>query len=109
LGIKDDNDTKEHLLRAVCGAIAHHHTADAHEYGSIRLKHGAIAIVKEALERAKEQATWTYDLSLLEETSELESDDLAPANAHALITRPKWGSLHEPETWLYFVIVRALR
>lgn len=109
LGIKEEDDTKEKLLRAVCGAIAHHHTANAHEYGSIRLKQGAIAIVKDALERAKELATWTYDLSPLEETPELESDDLAPANAHALITRPKQGSLDEPETWLYFVIVRALR
>jgi CRISPR-associated endonuclease/helicase Cas3 len=95
-------------LRAVCGAIAHHHTPNAHEYGSIRLKQGATAVVKEALERTKEQASWLYNLSLLE-TLEMDGDDLAPANARALITRPKQGRLHEPETWLYFIIVRALR
>lgn len=109
LGVEEEGDKREMLLRAVCGAIAHHHTPDAHEYGSIRLKQGALEVVKEALERAKEQATRKYDLSLLEETSELEGDDLAPANATALITRPKQGHLHESETWLYYVIARALR
>lgn len=103
-----DTSKREMLLRAICGAIAHHHTADAHEYGPIRLKQGAALAVKAALERAKEQASWTYELSLLE-TSDLEGDDLSPTNAPALITRPKQGRLHEPETWLYFVIVRALR
>jgi CRISPR-associated endonuclease/helicase Cas3 len=108
LSVEEEGDKREILLRAVCGAIAHHHTADAHEYGSIRLKQGAALEVKDALERAKEQASWTYELSLLE-TSELEGDDLAPTNAHALITRPKQGRLHEPEAWLYYVIARALR
>jgi len=106
--VVEDDDKREMLLRAVCGAIAHHHTPDAHEYGPIRLKQSAAVVVKEALERAKEQASWIYDLSLLE-TSELEGDDLSPTNTPALITRSKQGRLHEPETWLYFVIVRALR
>lgn len=104
-----DDGKRDMLLRAICGAIAHHHTADAHEYGPIRLKQGAELAVKAALERTKEQASWSYELSLLE-TSDLEGDDLSPTNASALITRPKQGRLqHEPETWLYFVIVRALR
>lgn len=107
LQVKDESK-REMLLRAICGAIAHHHTANAHEYGTIRLKQGADLAVKAALERTKEQASWNYELSLLE-TSELEGDDLSPTNAPALITCPKQGRLHEPETWLYYVIVRALR
>jgi CRISPR-associated endonuclease/helicase Cas3 len=101
----------EMLLRAVCGAIAHHHTADAHTYGTIKLKQGAIGAVKEALEQARQQLAWTYDLSHLN-VSQVEGDDLAPATvapSDAYITKPRQGRLAELETWLYFVIVRALR
>lgn len=108
LGVKEPNSKEVQLLRAVCGAIAHHHTAKAHEYGPIQLKTGAEKALKEALEYARLQAPWMYDLTRLD-TSLLEGGDLTPANTPADITRPKQGRLHELETWLHFVIVRALR
>src|SRR5712692_1388624 len=108
LGVTEPGSKEEPLLRAVCGAIAHHHTSSAHEFQSIQLQQGALEAVKQALEDARQQGTWVYDLSLVDMSS-LESGDLAPANAPADITRPKQGRLHEPEAWLYFVIVRALR
>jgi CRISPR-associated endonuclease/helicase Cas3 len=101
----------EMLLRAVCGAIAHHHTADAHTYGTVKLKQEAKGAVGEALEQARQQLAWTYDLSHLY-VSRIEGDDLAPttgAPSDAYITKPRQGRLTELETWLYFVIVRALR
>jgi CRISPR-associated endonuclease/helicase Cas3 len=95
------------LVRAVYGAIAHHHTTDAHIYNSIQLKDGAIQAIEEALQFTR-QAIWNYDLSHLN-LSLIERGDLMPTNRPAPLTIPKQGQTHELETWLYFVIVRALR
>ena len=103
----------ELFLRATCGAIAHHHTANAQKYRTFRLKHGAEEAIQSALERARGQNIWTYVLSELQH-SEIQAGDLAPANAapadrDTCITRPRQGRNAELETWLYFLIVRALR
>jgi CRISPR-associated endonuclease/helicase Cas3 len=108
LGAVEEGSKEELLLRAVCGAIARHHTSGAHEYGSTRLGQGAIEEIKGALEDARQSANWTFGLSHID-LSQVDAGDLAPMNGAAEITRPERGRLHELETWLYFVIVRALR
>ncbi|HET9920407.1 MAG TPA: CRISPR-associated helicase Cas3', partial [Ktedonobacteraceae bacterium] len=92
----------ELFLRAVCGAIARHHTSDAQTYKTFRLKQGAQGALQEALERAKEQGTWTYSISELQR-AEIKAGDLAPSTATATdpdtcITRPRLGHLGELET-----------
>ncbi len=108
LGIDDPDSKLIPLLRAVCGAIARHHTPQGHEYGDTLLERGAKEAVRIALEDVRQDASWHYDLSLLE-TGRVEHGNLAPENADALVALPKRGGRHELETWLYFVIVRALR
>ncbi len=96
------------LLYATLGAIARHHAPLAHTYESVRLQDGAISAVQEALEIARQGLPWRYDLSLLN-MSIAEGDDLAPATEGALITIARQGRQNELETWLYFLLVRALR
>ena len=91
------------LLYAVCAAIARHHTPQAHEAGEVMLAQGAKEAVRQVLEMVKQDATWQYDLSLLE------TGHVRPCKVDDIVTTPKRGAQHELETWLYFVIVRALR
>jgi len=109
LGINDENSELLPLFFAVCGAIARHHTPNAHTYDDVVLAAGAEEAVREALEQVKQNALWQYNLSLLE-TEPIKGGNLIPENVgNSDITIPKRGRRHEMETWLYFVIVRALR
>jgi CRISPR-associated endonuclease/helicase Cas3 len=108
LGVDSPDSNLLPLLRAVCGAIARHHTPQGHEYGDVVLTKDAKGAIKDALEDVRRDASWQYDLSLLE-TGSIQKGNLAPENADAYVTVPKLGRSHELETWLYFVIVRALR
>jgi CRISPR-associated endonuclease/helicase Cas3 len=99
------------VLRAICGAIARHHSPQASEYGTVTLDENAKRAAAKALQAAHRGGQWTYDPSLLV-TQISQGDDLAPetASQHKL-TRPEWesGRAGELETWLYFVLVHALR
>jgi CRISPR-associated endonuclease/helicase Cas3 len=97
------------LLRAICGAIARHHTTQASNFGITRLDTAAIKSVEEAFKLAQQNRQWEYDLSQLSLTIP-EGGDLAPeSKSTPMISRPASGPTSELETWLYFVIVRALR
>ncbi len=108
LGVTSFESPSRPLLYAVCAAIARHHTPHAHDYGPVQLKPGATEAVNDALELARQNLPWTYNLSRLK-TERNEGNTLVPGNAQPKITLPKRGRLHELETWLYFMIVRALR
>jgi CRISPR-associated endonuclease/helicase Cas3 len=96
------------LLYATLGAIARHHAPLAHTYEPVRLQPGAENAAQEALEMARQGLPWSYQLNLLN-TSIVEGDDLTPATEGALITVARPGRQNERETWLYFLLVRALR
>lgn len=99
------------VLRAICGAIARHHTSQASEYGTAILNENALKAAEEALQVTHQGKEWNYQVSLLD-SSISKGDDLAPSTASKpKLTRPEWesGRSGELETWLYFVIVRALR
>jgi CRISPR-associated endonuclease/helicase Cas3 len=107
------NSGKEYLpvLRAICGAIARHHTSQASIYGSVKLNEHAKNAAAEALHIAHQNGAWSYDIAQLSLSID-KGDDLAPATAPTpKVTRPEWesGRAGELETWLYFVLVRALR
>ena len=100
---------KEYLpvLHAVCGAIARHHTSQASKYGTAHLNAAALRAAEEALLIAHQEKTWSFDASLLNPSINKDGD-LAPVEAYTpRVTHPEQG--RELETWLYFVIVRALR
>jgi len=112
LGIsKASGQERMPLLRAICGAIARHHTSQASEYGTVMLDERACKAAEEALKIAHQGATWNYDPSRLH-LHVVKGDDLAPATASSpKLTRPGLdsGRIGELEALLYFVIVRALR
>ncbi len=98
------------VLRAVCGAIARHHTAQASEYHSARLSPHAIQAATEALTHIHQNGTWSYNPThLLDHIAT--GGDLDPIEAERpKLTRPGNATRQaELETWLYFLIVRALR
>jgi CRISPR-associated endonuclease/helicase Cas3 len=102
------------VLRAICYAIAHHHTPLAHECGATSVDPRARASIEEAIQLVRRDGTWPYDLQLLKLA--IEKDDLAPANASTRnetrrLTLPNLASsdANRLETWLAFVITRALR
>ncbi len=105
LGITTEDSPCIPLAYAIFAAIARHHTADGHKFGKVCLKQGALEEVRKALESARQKQPWSYNIELLETT--LDAGDLQPATVDPLITIPLHGK--ELETWLYFVIVRALR
>lgn len=112
LGITQ-TDGKERLpvLRAVCGAIARHHTSQASKHGTATLNEQSRKAAEEALKSAHQGALWSYNPNLLVMNISQEND-LVPSNAsNQKLTRPGMddGCQDELETWLYFVIVRALR
>ncbi len=112
LGIsKASGQERMPLLRAICGAIARHHTSQASEYGTVMLDERACKAAEEALKIAHQGATWNYDPSRLH-VHVVKGDDLAPATASSpKLTRPglESGRIGELEALLHFVIVRALR
>jgi CRISPR-associated endonuclease/helicase Cas3 len=107
---KKDGKQRLPVLRAVCGAIARHHTSQASKHGTAILNERATKAAEEALIAAHQGAEWTFDPSLLA-THILKENDLMPSNAvNTKLTFPSFGQRQvELETWLYFVIVRALR
>ncbi len=108
LGVRDPDDALAPLLYATCAAIARHHTPQAHECEATVLAQGAQEAVREALEAARQELPWHYTLTQLER-GKIERCNLAPNPEEAVITTPRQGRQQELETWLYFVIVRALR
>src|SRR5947207_2624060 len=84
------NSGKEYIpvLRAICGAIARHHTSQASVYGSVKLNEQAKKAAAEALREAHQNEAWSYDIAQLK-TSIDKGDDLAPATASTpKLTRP---------------------
>ncbi len=99
------------VLRAICGAIARHHTSQASEFQAIHLSEHALKAAEEALADAQSGVAWSYEPSLLIPHF-TQGGDLAPASAgNTKLTIPSYenGRSDELETWLYFVVVRALR
>lgn len=114
LNITDEKSPNLPVLRAICHAIAHHHTSLAHEYGATSLDPRARVAVEEAIRLVRRESTWPYDLQLL--NLAFDKGDLAPANESQRndtrqLTLPNLASSkrNRLETWLAFVIVRALR
>ena len=98
------------VARAVCHAVAHHHTPTAHEYGATEIAEDARVAIKKAFETVRRDDSWSYDLDRLLLT--FEKGDLFPVNAsQGLFTQPDVaaGPAKLLETWLAFLIVRALR
>ena len=110
LGITNANSPKMAVLRAICAAIAHHHTTQAHEYGATQIAPEALVSIQRALDGVRRESTWTYDLSQLK--LNFEKGDLFPSNvSRGAFTLPDVvsGSRELLETWLAFILVRALR
>jgi CRISPR-associated endonuclease/helicase Cas3 len=98
------------VLGAICGAIARHHTAQASEYHTALLSPQAIQAATEALAKTLEYGNGSYDSAhLLNQIAK--GGDLDPVEADKpKLTRPGYETPgQEQETWLYFLIVRALR
>jgi CRISPR-associated endonuclease/helicase Cas3 len=99
------------VLRAICGAIARHHTSQASEYGPVVLDERTRKAAEEALKIAHQGAVWSYNADRLDMQIP-KGGDLAPETALTpKLTRPELtsGRIGELEALLYFVIVRALR
>lgn len=110
LGVNSTSHPNYPVARAVCNAIAHHHTPTAHEYGKTTIQTQAKTAIKEAFDVVCRDGGWNADFEQLVLT--FEKGDLAPSNASpTLFTRPDVASGPEKlyETWLSFLIVRALR
>src|SRR5262249_30945085 len=110
LGAGKEQPLLNRVLRAVCGAIARHHTPQASEYHEATLSPAALQAATDALALARQNAAWQYDVSALATKITEKHGDLAPAGQTPKITRPGDASLQDLlETWLYCVLVRALR
>ncbi len=99
------------LFRAVCAAIARHHTAQASEYGTAQLDERSKAAALDALRRVHAGSAWSYNPELLT-LSIQKGGDLQPETvSNSSLTRPTYedGEAGLLETWLYFLIVRTLR
>lgn len=114
LGITSPASPNLPVLRAICYAIAHHHTPTAHEYGATTIDPRARDVVEQAIRLVRRQDTWPYDARQMNLT--FPKGDLAPVNASTqnderIMTLPDVSSTREDrlETWLAFVITRALR
>lgn len=120
LGITDPASPNLPVLRAMCYAIAHHHTPLASEYGATEIDPRARSAVEKAIQLVRREVAWPYDLQLL--NLAFTKGDLAPENASTLneeriLTLPHVFSSKDDacppkdclETWLAFVITRALR
>ncbi len=110
LGVNSAESPNIPVVRAICSAIAHHHTPTAHEYGATKISTQARTAIKNAFEVVCRDGSWSYDLERLLLT--FEKGDLLPINAsQGRSTQPDLASGPEKllETWLAFLIVRALR
>lgn len=114
LNITDEHSPHLPILRAVCYAIAHHHTPLASEYGATQLDPRALQAIEKAIATVRRGTNWPYDSRLLQLT--FEKGDLAPENASTLketrrMSLPDLTSGREDqlETWLALLITRALR
>ena len=98
------------VLRAICGAIARHHTAQASEYHPARLSPQALQAAAEALAQTLAYSNGNDDPAHLE-SNIVTGGDLDPIEADKpKLTRPGGATPEQArETWLYFLIVRALR
>jgi len=90
------------LARAVVAAIAHHHGAGSQAYKPIRLIPGALAAIREGLDMVLEGNPLSYDLAELETVC----DAAGSLDDPEQLSVPSEGRIIE--TWLYYVIVRAL-
>jgi len=92
----------ERIAMAVTAAIARHHAAKSAEYQVVQLIPEAARYIKEMFDEASGLETWNVDrttlLRVIDRSDKLDSD---------CMTFPRKEI--ELETWLYFVIVRALR
>lgn len=98
------------VLRSICYAVAHHHTPSAHEYGATSISPAAVTAINKALEYVRREGAWTYDLQKLELS--FAKGDLFPISlSRGKFTQPDVASDSGEllETWLAFLIVRALR
>ena len=99
------------VVRAICYAIARHHTPTAHEYVATKIAPAAQAAIQRALENVRRGGHWSYDLDRL--VLQFEKGDLLPVNSNRSpwMTEPNVMAGPEKllETWLAFLIVRALR
>jgi CRISPR-associated endonuclease/helicase Cas3 len=111
LGINSPHSPNIPVARAVCSAIAHHHTPTAHEYGKTEISPIARTAIQNALEAVRRGGHWSYDLDRL--TLTFEKGDLRPVNIeeNPRLTEPRLAAGPEKllETWLAFLVVRALR
>jgi CRISPR-associated endonuclease/helicase Cas3 len=111
LGVTSADSPLFLLWRASCTAIAKHHTTTAHESGATQLKPGAEEEARLAMEDARQNLPWSYQTTKLNTDPltayTLWSDNDDPQGA--LLTIPRQGRKAELETWLYFLIARALR
>jgi CRISPR-associated endonuclease/helicase Cas3 len=97
------------VLRAICGAIARHHTTQASQFGTANLDEEARKVAGEAIVLAKQDLQWSYNLSLLDLIISKDGDLASASTSTTRLTKPESGPTSELETWLYFIIVRALR
>jgi CRISPR-associated endonuclease/helicase Cas3 len=103
------------VLRAVCGAIARHHTAQVSgAYRAVRLSPQAIQAAREALAETHcnyhQSGRWSYDPEHLPDRIDSGDDLYLPEANKPKLTRPSNATPQaELETWLYFLVVRALR
>jgi hypothetical protein len=99
------------VLQAICGAIAHHHTAQASKYGKATLSPQALEAAANALSIAHQGSAWSYDCNALLSDIKQEGNLAPETGGIPKITRPTRddGLAGELETLLYFLIVRALR
>lgn len=113
LGITDPASPNLPVLRAICYAVAHHHTPLASEYGTTEIDPQARAAVEKAIHVVRREVTWSYDLQLLNLTftkGDLAPENVSTQNEERLFTLPNVSSPKDRlETWLAFVITRALR
>ena len=110
LGISGTGNPMLPVLRAICYAIAHHHTTSAHEYGATSISPAAVTAINKAIEYVRREGVWTYDLQKLDLS--FAKGDLFPVSlSRGKFTQPDVTSDTEEllETWLAFLIVRALR
>lgn len=106
LGVSKEQPAMQRVLRAVCGAIAHHHTSRAHEYGATTLVPAARQAAAEALEIARREKAWSYDVEALA-MSIKQGGTLSPDKHMTWPGDDSQAALLE--TWLYFLLVRTLR
>ena len=108
LGISNGQDPAMAVLRATCAAIAHHHTTNAHQYGEAHITPATLHTIDTAFKNARRENTWTYNLDQLK--LDISSGDFPDNVTPSKLTRCDiTDEKARLETWLAFLIVRALR